>query len=113
MRFIAIACALAACTGPRRWTKLDVGLEATFVAADVIDGLQSRKFVTSCREENPVIGNCGQRVPLGVYIPLSALLHVGIAWALPHGSVRTVFLAATAGAELDTIYANQFTLLGH
>lgn len=113
MRLALLACLLVACSGPRRWTKTDVGLEAAFLVEDTIDGLQSRKFVASCHEENPVIGGCGQRLPLGLYIPLTALLHVGIAEAIPHGTWRTIFLAATAGAELDTIYANQFLLNGH
>ena len=115
MRFAAIGVllTLAGCCGPRRWTTSDIVLESSFAVMTTIDGLQSRKFVDSCREQNPIIGNCGQRVPLALYIPVSELVHFAIAYAFHHGTGRTIYLGVTDGAELDTIYANGFLTDGH
>lgn len=111
--FAVLAALLPACCGARSWSRSDIVLEATFAAATLVDGLQSRSIVAECREANPVIGECGDRLPLAIYIPLSALLHAAITGAIPHGTGRTVWLGVSAGAELDTVYSNQFTALGH
>lgn len=104
---------LTGCCGPHRWTKTDVALESAFALETVADGFQSTTFVDNCHEENPVIGPCGNRVPLPVYIPVSALLHAGITWAIPEGKWRTLWLGITVGAEADTLYANHILKYGH
>lgn len=113
LRLLLALSFMSGCAGAHRWTKTDVALEATFLAATALDGLQSQKFVESCHEENPIIGDCGDHVPLAVYIPVSMVLHAAVTYAIPHGTSRTAFLGLTTGAELDTLYANQFTLKGH
>ena len=114
MRALLLAMTLlVGCAGPNRWTRSDVIMESTFVAATVVDGLQSVAITDGCREQNPILGRCGDRVPLGVYIPVTVLLHIGLTWLIPHGTWRTAFLGLSDGLELDTVYANQFTALGH
>ena len=110
MRYAVALAFLAGCCGAHRWSKADAALETTFAFATAVDGLESTEIVGRCIEANPVLGPCGNRVPLGVYIPLGMLVHAGVTWLIPHGAWRTAFLGLTAGAELDTIYANTFII---
>lgn len=104
MRWMLILCLVAAC-GPRGWDRTNTAMEATMFAELAVDGYQTRTIVSNCQEYNPVIGPCGDRVPLGVYIPVTAVLHAVIAYALPPRA-RNIFQAATAGAEAHVIYFN-------
>lgn len=113
LRSIFLCVFVAGCCGAHGWSRSDVALEGTFALASAVDGMESGKFVDTCHESNPVIGACGERVPLGVYIPLSIVVHAAIAYAIPHGTYRTAFLGLTTGAELDTIYANTLVHTGH
>jgi len=83
-----------------------VALEAVFVAATMVDWKQSGKYVAGCREANPAIGPCGERIPLNVWIPVAALAHLAITHALPAGTWRTAWLGLTGGLEVDSVYAN-------
>jgi hypothetical protein len=88
-----------------KWSKVDYSLEGAFVLETVYDGIQSRAIVAKCFETNPIIGDCGNRVPLGVYIPLSIIVQAGVAAFLP-SDLRTAWLGLTTGAEADVVYTN-------
>jgi hypothetical protein len=99
---------LGACAtpGPHAWRRSDVALEAVFLGALAADWSQSGKYVDGCREANPVIGSCGERMPLAGYILITAALHLVVTHVLPTGTWRTAWLGLTAGVELDTVLAN-------
>jgi hypothetical protein len=106
MRGLALCMvSLMGCAG---WTKSDVALETTFVATAAVDWHQSTGIVDDCRELNPVIGSCGDVVPLSVYFPVLVALHVVIAAALPR-RWRGIFQGVTIGIEATTIYRNEHT----
>jgi hypothetical protein len=92
--------------GRRAPAPSDIVLEAGFLAATAIDWCQSGRFPRTCREDNPVIGRCGERVPLDVYIPISAAAHVALTYLLPRGTWRTAWLGLTVGMEVDVVYGN-------
>lgn len=98
---------LVACSGPRKWTKLDVGLEAGFVAATFVDTWQSvRSDVNPCAESNPITGPCGDRIPYQVYVPAALIIHAAITHAIPTGRYRTLFQGLTLGFEAGVVYGN-------
>lgn len=105
VRALVIA-VIAGCASPHAWRSSDVALEATFIAATAVDWGQSGKYSAGCREANPVIGACGDRVPLAVWMPIAMLAHLAITHALPAGTWRTAWLGVTAGLEVDSVYAN-------
>jgi hypothetical protein len=59
-----------------------------------------------CREANPIIGECGQRVAPGLFFPLTGVVHAIAAGLLPHGEWRRGFQMLSAGAEATTIWTN-------
>lgn len=102
---VLIAVLASGCLHNRHWDTTNTALEATFAAEITVDGLQTRKIVADCQEYNPVIGPCGDRVPLGVYIPLTGILHAAISYVLPP-KARLIWQSATSGAEANVIYYN-------
>ena len=100
-RFIAVL-ALAGCA---HWSRKDTALEASFAMVTTFDWAQSAEVTARCDETNPVVGWCGQRVPIGVYFPIALAAHAAISALLPP-SARTIFQAATTGMETTTVYWN-------
>lgn len=97
-------------TGKRRWDGTDIGMQTAFTTAVLLDAEQTvwnnKLGDMRCGESNPIVGPCGDRVPVGVYVPAVLLLHTGVAHAIPHGRWRTLFQAATIGFESAIIYGN-------
>ena len=108
MRWLAIL-ALAGCAG---WSRKDTALESAFFLATTIDWGQTQDITAACDEVNPVMGSCGQRVPVGAYFPMLLLAHVAIAAALPP-SWRSTFQGFTLGMELTTTYWNHREVMTH
>lgn len=101
--------AAVALVGCAHWTAKDTALEAGFAFATMIDWQQTDTITYDCGELNPIMGLCGQRVPVGVYFPAMLGLHALVSALLPR-DWRTVFQAATAGMEGTTAYWNSRTL---
>ncbi|MGE0546945.1 MAG: hypothetical protein AB7O24_04900 [Kofleriaceae bacterium] len=99
---MVMALATMGCGG---WTKRDTALQLTFAAAAAADWAQTRSVVSSCDEQNPFIGACGDNIPPGVWFPLTGLIHSGIAAALPP-KWRTAWQALTIGAEVNMVWMN-------
>lgn len=76
-----------------------------FAAEAAIDWHQSLDIVATCNEINPIIGECGQRVPLAVYLPAVVLGEVLIAYSLPP-KWRKLFEGFALGLETHTIWSN-------
>lgn len=62
---VVLAC-VASCGGV---AYRDVALQGAFTTALVADALQTQVITARCTEANPVIGRCGELVPLDVYFP--------------------------------------------
>ncbi len=93
---------VASCGG---WSHQDTLLEAGALTISAKDWQQTEWITTSCHEQNPILGKCGERMAPDTYFPLVGLLHVGIALILPPRA-RTVFQAVTLGAEINQVWAN-------
>ena len=93
---------LTSCGG---WSKKDSALELGFAGITTVDWVQSKWIAAACREQNPIIGRCGQRVPVDLYFPIAMLVHVSIALILPP-TYRTLWQAAYIGAEANQVWGN-------
>lgn len=101
---------VSGCAAGRGWTSTNTALELGFAGELAIDAYQTQTyFLPTCAELNPIVGRCGERVPLAVYLPVSFALHVAIAWALPPRA-RDLFQAFSLGAEGLAITHNWQTI---
>lgn len=100
---------LGACT---RWSKLDVGMEVAFAAAQTADAFQTEDITAHCAETNPIIGTCGGRANIPAYFVVTTLLHAAVTAVLPRGRWRTVWQGVTLGAEADNVLGNQLQISG-
>lgn len=103
MKSSLILLALASCS---TWTHKDTALEAAFVAVTAIDWHQTETITSRCSELNPIIGKCGDGVPVNLYFPLVIAAHIVIAAVLPAGWFRGTFQGVTLGVEATTTYWN-------
>ena len=87
------------------WSKMDTAREGAFAVAETLDGLESRRVVALCDEQNPIVGKCGENMPLGAYIPLTIILHAAISVALPP-KWREGWQYVSAGIEGGTVASN-------
>ncbi len=100
MRVLALA-ALIACTPVQRRVTLGVASTALIAA----DWYQTRDIVARCREQNFLLGECGERISPNVYFPLALALNAAIALMLPPGWDE-VWLGAVTGAQAATVWSN-------
>lgn len=104
MRGLAIWLAmLSACGG---WTKRDTILEISSAGMNGIDALETRGVMADNAETNPIMGTRGQNVPLGVYVPVTMVLHAAVSAVLPAGAWRTAWQAASIGLESVVVLRN-------
>ncbi len=94
--------AIVACTPAQRTTSL--ALASTTLLA--VDWSQTRGGITSaCRELNPIIGPCGDRVPVDMYFPVVIVAHLALGLAMRE-PWRDVWFGTVAGAQAATTWAN-------
>ncbi len=106
---VLMAIMLAGCGAGRGWTGANTAMELGFAGEVAIDTYQtSRSILPACAELNPIVGRCGDRVPLAVYVPVGLVLHAAIAWALPP-RLRNLFQIASLGVEGAVIGLNWST----
>jgi hypothetical protein len=100
---------LGGCAAGQGWTARNTALELAFVGETAVDTYQTaRNILPNCAELNPIVGRCGDRVPLAIYIPAGLLLHAAVAWALPP-RWRTPFQAISLGFESIAVGSNVIT----
>jgi hypothetical protein len=99
MRYLLIGLLLA-CTPTQRRAALAV-TSTTFLAAD---WAQTANITRDCSELNPVLGRCGERVPVHLYFPTIIVGHLALAVLLPEWS--ETILGGMAGAEAATVWSN-------
>jgi hypothetical protein len=96
---------LAGCT---TWSHRDVALHGALFVATSIDWQQTIDITVACHENNPIMGQCGQRVPVGAYFPLVLVTQAAFAAVIPP-SWRGTFQGFLLGAETSTVYWNAHT----
>jgi hypothetical protein len=100
-RFIVVVAML----GCSHWSRKDTALEASFAIVTTIDWAQTAEVTAACSETNPILGWCGQRMPVGVYFPVALAVHAAVSALLPP-TARTIFQAASTGMETNTALWN-------
>lgn len=86
------------------WPKFTIG-ETAFLIPATVDELQTMKITSLCRENNPIIGRCGQNVSVGMYFFTAEVLHIGVALLLPP-KWRRWWQGLTAGGEISIAWNN-------
>lgn len=103
---IALSTLSAGCaTAGKGWTTLDTAAQVTFATALAVDWSQSQGITQECMEENPLIGPCGDRVPLGVYMPVTFAAALTASVMLPP-KYRRALEGLLVGAELHSVWLN-------
>lgn len=95
--------ALSACGG---WRARDTIAEATFAAVTAQDWRETDSIVQGCREQNPIMGPCGDRLSPNLYMPAAIVVHAVVSALLPP-RLRLAWDAVTVGAEVRTLYGNR------
>jgi hypothetical protein len=99
---LAALVAVASCS---RWSAPNYAGEGAFVALLAVDWGQTKKITRDCVESNPILGRCGHRVPVDVWMPLAALLHLAVSLALPPRALDW-WQGVTGGAEAAAVWIN-------
>ena len=92
----------SACVG---WSKTDTLAELAFTGEVAVDTAQSITIGVKCQEENPIVGQCGQR--LAFYMPATAIVHGVVSALLPPGHWRRNWQVFTLGVEASSVMANE------
>lgn len=103
-RLAALVLVLLTACG-QQWHSQDTVLEAGFAVTTAIDWHQTRVITRYCNEDNPILGECGQRANVDIYFPVVIALHVVASALIPH-SWRTVWQGMTLGGEAGTVWSN-------
>lgn len=107
VRSLVIVAVLASCATllpTREEEKFAIG-EAVFQIPAAIDEMQTLTITAECRENNPIIGKCGQNMSVGVYFFTASVLHIAVSWALPP-KWRRWWQGLTAGGEISIVWNN-------
>ena len=108
MRSLQLAAALLMATGCGHLGQVrahDVALETGMAIVVAVDAHQTMAFTGSCLELNPVIGRCGDNVPVPLYFLGALALHATVSLLLPD-RWRTGFQALTLGVQTHAVYRN-------
>lgn len=107
-----LALALTGCAHGRGWTRADTAAQVAFAAELALDAAQTMSTITpNCMEANPVIGECGEYVPVPLYMGAVLAVELVVARNLPPAARRWVegFLL---GLEGGVVVDNHMTLQG-
>jgi hypothetical protein len=103
MKALALTAALLTGCG---WSHLDRALAVTSTATLMADWHQTRStIVPACREWNPVIGECGQRVHPDLYFGVVVVANLALAHVLG-STLRGTWLAGLTGVQGHTVFSN-------
>lgn len=100
---VAMVCGvLGGCGG---WSKRDTIAELGFAAVTAEDWRETRTITSFCNETNPVLGPCGENMPVDLYFPVAIALHAAVAAMLPP-KWRLLWQGVAIGAELNQVWSN-------
>jgi hypothetical protein len=99
-----------AATPAMAWTERDTAWQIAYLAAHIADWGQTRDIASQCEqglyyETNPILGRCPSHQWVNAYFLGTALLHAGVASALP-SKMRRLFQAGTLAMELNYVSNN-------
>jgi hypothetical protein len=100
-----VAALLALSVGCGSWTRADVARQVTFGVTMAADAVQTIEITADCDEINPVIGQCGENVPVIPYFIGTMMIHTMLAHLL-RGSKRSAFQWVSIGVEAGTVVNN-------
>ncbi len=112
MKWLILALASTGCAGTfgQGWKRSDTAAHSAFAAELIADGAQTMTYVTpACIERNPVIGKCGDRLPIPLYIPIVFALGLVSTAAIPP-RWRPIVEGILLGYEGGIVYTNQMTI---
>ncbi len=108
MRLLGIFCVLLLSACPGDWRKRDTIREHGLIAITAVDWYQTVDITKACRESNPIIGECGERVNMHLYFA-SVLVIQSIVARLLSPDYRGFMQGAWIGAEGATVWDNWAT----
>ncbi len=109
----AASCTPAAYRPGRGWSRVDSASQVAVAATLAADGYQTMDYIgPHCMERNPIIGECGDRVPIPIYMPAVFALELGAAYLLPP-QARRWFVGVFGGFEAAIVYTNWDTIREH
>jgi len=94
------------------WTQEDTMWQSAYLAAHLADWGQTRDIADQCattgqyKESNAFLGECPSAQMVNAYFVGTALLHTGIAHALPR-KYRRMFQVGTLGMQLNVVNSNK------
>lgn len=92
------------------WSRMDVGMQTTFLAITAIDWSQTIDFTQDPNslilETNLLMGPEPSRARVNIYMPLAMLGHTAVAAALPHGKLRTLWQTTWIAVETKMVVSN-------
>jgi len=106
--FVLMGCAGDLSRLPHKWPVRDQILGATFVALTAIDIAQTAGpggIAMMCREDNPLVGQCGNKMGVGPYFAWVYFMMAGTA-SIIVPKARTALLGGAVGIEAWTVYDN-------
>ncbi len=94
----------------KAWTKQDTLWQMAYLSVHLTDWGQTLDIAAQCRsgayyETNPVLGRCPSAQKVNAYFLTTALLHSGIAHALPP-KYRRIFQAGTISMQIGYVTNN-------
>jgi hypothetical protein len=93
-----------------KWSRVDVGMQTTFLAITAFDWSQTIDFTqdpnSKILETNLVLGPEPSRARVNAYMPLAMLGHTAVAAALPHGKLRTLWQTTWIAVETKMVVSN-------
>lgn len=102
MKLAVLALALCACTPAQRTGALAVASTAGLM----VDWSQTLKITSTCRERNPFIGECGEKMSPDLYFTAAISAHLITGYVLGK-TWREIWFASIAGVSWNTAYNNQ------
>ena len=92
------------------WNNWDTTFEIAYLATHIADWGQTRNLSSLCQtgayqETNIILGDCPSTQAVNAYFLGTALIHAGIAYALPQ-KYRRLFQSATFAAQLGVVSSN-------
>lgn len=105
--FVVLPALVAGCCTLKQH-KLEFATEAAVIVLMAIDGLETSAIAAQCKETNPILGSCGQRVPVTFYFPFIMAGHAAGTFVMPQ-EYRPWWIGTALGLEIATVW-NSFQL---